>query len=56
MDGQSFGGMFETLDAVPSLYDAGVAPFVVRMGDDVPIALSHPYTVEVAEYGESLTP
>lgn len=48
VDGRSFGGMFDTLGVVPALYDAGVAPFVVRMGDDVPIALSRPYTVEVA--------
>ena len=53
VDGASFGGMFDTLDAVPALYDAGVAPFVVRMGDDVPIALSHPYTVDVAADYES---
>ena len=53
VDGKSFGGMFDTLDVVPALYDAGVAPFVVRMGDDVPIALSHPYTADVAEYAES---
>ena len=53
VDGRSFGGMFDTLSVVPALYDAGVAPFVVRMGDDVPIALSRPYTVEVAGDFES---
>ena len=52
VDGKSFGGMFDTLDVVPALYDAGIAPFVVRMGDDVPIALSHPYTVDAAEERE----
>ena len=47
VDGSSFGGMFETLNVVPALYDAGVAPFVVRMGDDIPVALSRPYTVDL---------
>ena len=47
VDGNSFGGMFETLNVVPALYDAGVAPFVVRMGDDIPVALSRPYTVDL---------
>ena len=48
IDGQSFGGLFDTLSATPSLYDAGIAPFVVRMGDNIPVALSHTYTVDLA--------
>ena len=43
VDGKSFGGLFDTLDVMPALYEAGVAPYVVRMGDDVPVALSHPF-------------
>ena len=46
VDGSSFGGMFETLNVVPHLYDSGVTPFVVRMGDDIPVALSRSYTVD----------
>ena len=49
VDGQSFGGMFETMSIVPSLYEAAVDPYVVRMGDDVPLALSHTYTVTASE-------
>ena len=45
IDGQSFGGLFDSLSVVPALYDAGIAPFVVRMGDDIPVALSRPYTI-----------
>ena len=45
IDGQSFGGLFETMAVTPALYDAGIAPFVVRSGDDIRVALSHPYTV-----------
>lgn len=48
MDGHSFGGLFETLDVIPALYDSGIAPFVVRMGDNVPVALSHTYTVDLS--------
>jgi uncharacterized protein (DUF58 family) len=46
IDGKSFGGMFETLNTVPALYDAGVSPFVVRLHDDIPTALSRPFTIE----------
>ena len=43
IDGRSFGGIFNTLDVVPALYEAGLPPFVVRKGDDVPMALGSPY-------------
>ena len=46
VNGQSFGGMFETLNVVPALYDSGIAPFVVGKGEDIPVALSRPYTVD----------
>ena len=46
LDGQSFGGLFETREAIPALYDAGIAPFLVRMGDNIPVALSQPYTAD----------
>ncbi len=45
VDAQSFGGLFETLSVVPSVLVAGVQPYVVRMGDDIRTALSHPYTL-----------
>lgn len=43
LDGISFGGYLNTLDVVTGLYDAGVTPYVVRKGDDIPVALSHTY-------------
>ena len=42
VDGESFGGMFRTMDVVAPLIDAGVAPYAVRMGDSIPMALSRP--------------
>jgi uncharacterized protein (DUF58 family) len=45
IDGQSFGGMFDSMAVVPELYYAGVAPFVVRKGDSIPVALSRTYTL-----------
>ena len=57
IDGASFGGMFRSMDTVPLLYDAGVAPFVVRMGDDIPVALARPYTFDAlaeSETGEAV--
>lgn len=45
LDGQSFGGMFDSMAAVPRLYDAGIAPYVLRQGDSIPVALSRPYTM-----------
>ncbi|MCH7625764.1 MAG: DUF58 domain-containing protein [Chloroflexi bacterium] len=44
VDGQSFGGLFETEAVIPHLYEAGVAPYLVRRGDDIPVALDHVYT------------
>ncbi len=45
LDGASFGGYFNTLDVVPELYVAGVPPYVVAKGDDLPIALDHFYVI-----------
>ena len=42
VDGESFGGMFRTMDVVAQLHEAGVAPYGVRMGDSIPVALSRP--------------
>ena len=57
LDGSSFGGYFNTLDVVPDLYTVGVAPYVVRKGDDIPFALSQTYTsaafTEGAESGKT---
>jgi uncharacterized protein (DUF58 family) len=44
VDGHSFGGAFHTLDVVPQVYEAGVTPYVVRMGDNMAEALRRPYT------------
>ena len=55
LDGASFGGFFNTLDTVPSLYLSGIAPYVVSKGDDIPVALSHVFSspdISVAEDAE----
>ena len=44
LDGRSFGGSFDSLQVVPALYDAGIAPYVVGKGDDIPVALGRTYT------------
>jgi uncharacterized protein (DUF58 family) len=44
IDGASFGGFFNTVDAVPHLYDSGIPPYLVRKGDDIPVALSRVFT------------
>ncbi len=56
VDGSSFGGMFETMRVIPELYDAGVAPFVVRMGDDIPVALSAPFVMSSAAVNAQAEP
>ena len=45
LDSSSFGAFFNSLDVVPELYVAGIAPYVVRKGDDIPVSLSQPYTL-----------
>ena len=44
VDGESFGGMFRPMDNLAPLLEAGVAPYAVRMGDSIPLALSSPLT------------
>ena len=48
LDGQSFGGMFDTMSVIPELYDVGISPYVVRQGDSIPVALSRTYTMHDA--------
>lgn len=43
VDGASFGGMFRSMDALAPLREAGVAPYAVRMGDSISLALSRPF-------------
>ena len=45
VDARTFGGDFNTLDALESLVSTGVLTYLVNKGDDVPNALSRPYTV-----------
>ena len=45
LDGPSFGGIFQTLDIVPALYESGIPPYVVKKGDDIPVAMSRAYTI-----------
>ena len=49
VDGESFGGMFRTMDAAAPLYEAGVAPYAVRMGDSIPAALARPLSARDSE-------
>ena len=49
LDGQTFGTHFNTLEVVPELYTEGIPAYVVRQGDEVPVALSHLYTVTDGE-------
>jgi uncharacterized protein (DUF58 family) len=44
VDGASFGGFFKTTEVVPELYKAGIPPYVVKKGDNLPVALSHVFT------------
>ena len=43
VDGQSFGGIFRTLEVRPLLQEAGIPTYVVRAGESIPIALSRPH-------------
>ena len=54
LDGVSFGGFFNTLDAVPHLYMTGIAPYVVKMGDDIPAALSQAYVSSGMHAGDGI--
>ena len=44
LDGASFDGFFNTVDLIPQLYTSGIPPYLVRKGDDIPVALSRVYT------------
>ncbi|CAI8009527.1 hypothetical protein GBAR_LOCUS6378 [Geodia barretti] len=54
LDGASFGGFFNTVDVVPHLYLAGIPPYLVQKGDDIPVALSRVYTSAEVEGSEQL--
>ena len=54
LDGASFGGFFNTVDVVPHLYLAGIPPYLVRKGDDIPVALSRVHTSAEMERSEEL--
>jgi uncharacterized protein (DUF58 family) len=45
LDGQSFGGMFDSMAVIPELYDIGISPYLIRQGDSIPVALSSTYTI-----------
>ena len=44
IDGASFDGFFNTEEVIPHLYVAGIPPYLIRKGDDIPVALSRVYT------------
>ena len=55
LDGASFDGFFNTVDVVPHLYLAGIPPYLVRKGDEIPVALSRVYTSAELEEAQELT-
>jgi type II secretory pathway component PulM len=44
LDGNSFGGFLDSLDALDELYLAGLPTYVVKKGDNIPAALKNHYT------------
>ena len=56
LDGVSFDGFFDTVDVVPHLYLAGIPPYLVRKGEDIPVALSRVYTSTEFEEAQELEP
>ena len=54
IDGASFGGFFNTMDVIPHLYLAGIPPYLVRKGDEIPVALSRIYTSAELEEAQEL--
>ena len=54
LDGVSFDGFFNTVDVIPHLYLAGIPPYLVRKGDDIPVALSRVYTSAELEDAQQL--
>ena len=54
LDGASFDGFFNTVDVIPHLYLAGIPPYLVRKGDDIPVALSQVFTSAELEEAQQL--
>ena len=54
IDGASFDGFFNTEEVVPYLYLAGIPPYMIRKGDDIPVALSRVYTSAEIEGAQPL--
>lgn len=54
LDGVSFDGFFNTVDVIPHLYLAGIPPYLVRKGDDIPVALSRVFTSAELEESQEL--
>jgi len=54
IDGASFDGFFNTEDVVPHLYVAGIPPYLIHKGDDIPVALSRVYTSAEIEGAQPL--
>ena len=44
LDERSFCGVYDSMELIDQLYLAGVSTYVVRKGDHIPSALSHPYS------------
>lgn len=49
IDGRSFGGFFDSRQALPYLESAGIPTYVVASGDDIPTALSQAHRGSWAE-------
>ena len=54
LDGQSFGGFFNTLEVGPELNIADISPYIVRKGDDISAALSQRHATLTMEAVEKL--
>ncbi len=44
LDGNSFGGFLNSLDALDELYLSGIPTYVVKKGDDIATSLERQYT------------
>ncbi len=55
LDGPSFGGIFQTLGIVSTLYESGIPTYAVKKGDYIPVALSRTYVIPDARASESET-
>ena len=57
LDARSFGGIYDTMDVLPDLIEAGIPHYTVRQGDDLSMALSRAsvgFRVDAEAQGEPM--